>query len=100
MNDDVFVAHMLDAHQSNPYPCKQKDCVRVKMNGFDTKEQLKAHVKEDHIPEFPCTHSGCEKGYAVKWALAKHMKKEHAGEDAQVQNVITEGEEVDGGWVF
>ena len=90
-NAEDYATHCLDEHQSKPHKCAKSRCDRIGMNGFDTEELLKAHIKTDHLPEHPCDYPGCDragiKGYAVRWALDKHIRKVHEIEEIEEEDI-------------
>lgn len=88
---DGLQKHMLEAHQSSPYVCREPNCDRVGMNGFENKKDLKAHGKNDHISPYQCTQSGCDrvgnKGWKRKRDMIKHIEKVH-GVSVDAQTIM------------
>ncbi|KAG4410915.1 hypothetical protein IFR04_015946 [Cadophora malorum] len=78
---DGLTTHMLEAHHSLPYVCREPNCDRVGMNGLENNKGLKAHCKNDHISPYQCTQSGCDrignKGWQRKIEMIKHLQKAH-----------------------
>ena len=82
--------HMLEVHHSLTYVCREANCDRVGMNGFENDKDLKSHVKSDHISAYQCTQSGCDRigsnGWKRKRDMVKHIEKVH-GVSVDPQNI-------------
>ena len=87
---DGLAKHMLETHHSSPYVCREPNCDRVGMNGFENVKDLKAHEKDTHVSEFQCTQSTCDRignnGWKRKRDMVKHLQKAH-GISVDAQNI-------------